>query len=128
MALGRPIEYDREKLLADLEKYVNETEIPIAAEFAYLNGMSRSYLYEIPEISDAIKWLITKKEAQLERKGMNNEINTAMAIMGLKQLGWKDKPDSDGASESRLNIVISSNQTDDSNIEVHLPTPAEKKD
>jgi len=124
MAGGRPREWDREKLLTDLEDYVNNTEIPIASEFAYLQGMNRQYLYEIPEISDAIKWLMTKKEAQLERKGLNNEVNIGMAIMSLKQMGWKDRPDVNTSETGGLRIVLE-NKTDDpeyfSNVEINIP-------
>lgn len=78
------------EILAKLEKYINETNIPIVAEFAYLNKIRRQFLYENKELSDAIKTLIDKKEAQLERGGLDKTIDKTMAIFSLKQLGWKD--------------------------------------
>ncbi len=77
-------------ILIKLQKYVEETNIPIVAEFAYLNNVRRQYLYENKELSDTIKRLIDKKEAQLERSGLDKTIDKTMAIFSLKQLGWKD--------------------------------------
>jgi len=90
---GRPIEYTEEeinKIKAKIEKYIKETEIPIVAEFAYKNDIRRQTLYELPQLSDTIKKLIDKKEAQLENKGLFNEVNNTMAVFSLKQLGWTD--------------------------------------
>lgn len=82
---------NHEKLLADLEKYIDETDIPIVSEFAYKNGLHREQMYQLgEEFSYTIKKLISKKEAQLERKGLNKEIDKTMAIFSLKQLGWRD--------------------------------------
>ena len=89
---GRPIVHDRQKLLEAIEKYIDETSIPIVSEFAYLNGLNRTSVYEIEELSDAIKKLVSKKEAALERLGLSGAPNVSpMAIFSLKQLGWKDK-------------------------------------
>ena len=90
--MGRPKKYTADaeiKLL--LEKYVDDTEIPIVAEFAYLNNVSRKILYE--NYSDTIKKLICKKEAQLERLALTRKIDKTMAIFSLKQLGWRDIPE-----------------------------------
>ena len=73
-----------------LIKYINETDIPIVAEFAYQNDIRRTFLYENAVLSDTIKKLIDKKEAQLERKALDKEIDKTMAIFSLKQLGWRD--------------------------------------
>jgi Holliday junction resolvasome RuvABC DNA-binding subunit len=91
---GRPVKYDkdlRENLNQKLNEYIDKTDIPIIAEFAYKNKIARQRLYEFEELSDTIKIAIDKKEANLERKALNNEVNTTMAIFSLKQLGWKDK-------------------------------------
>jgi hypothetical protein len=92
--MGRPIEWTKKRkadLLADFLAYIEESDIPIEAEFAYMHGMSKSYLYSFPEFSEPIKLCVTKKEANLQVKGLNREIDTTMAIFSLKQLGWKDK-------------------------------------
>lgn len=85
------------KTIDDLIAYTEATEIPIFAEFCYQFGHGRQYLYDLSKdnenLSDAIKNCVMKKEAQLEAKGLRNEINPTMAIFSLKQLGWRDKQD-----------------------------------
>jgi len=96
--VGRPIEWTPQRIEALRVKflqYIKDTEIPIIAEFAYLNGTYRQLLYDLPEFSDAIKLCISKKESALEKKGLTGEVNTTMAIFSLKQLGWKDKQEVD---------------------------------
>ena len=80
----------KDEILCKLEKYIEETDIPIVAEFAYLNNIRRTFLYENKVLSNAIKRLIDKKESQLERKGLDKTIDKTMAIFSLKQLGWRD--------------------------------------
>lgn len=89
-SVGRPREHDRDELLANLLKYIAETTIPIVSEFAYQNGLHRQQLYDMPELSDALKICITKKEAALESLGLSGAVNTTMAIFSLKQIGWRD--------------------------------------
>ena len=88
--VGRP-KKDRGDLLQRLERYISETPIPIVAEFAYLNDVRRTLLYEL--YPDTIKKLIDKKESALERGGLNKTIDKTMAIFSLKQLGWRDVQD-----------------------------------
>jgi hypothetical protein len=94
MAGGRPRTYNDQavaEIAANLRRYIDETDIPILAEFAYQNHIPRTVFYDYPEFSTLAKELIDKKEAQLERKGLAGEINKAMAIFSLKQLGWSDR-------------------------------------
>jgi hypothetical protein len=91
--VGAPRKHDRDALLAKIEAYIEETEVPIAAEFAYRNGLCREQLYEMPELSHALRKLITKKEASLDRKAQMGEMPVPFAIFSLKQLGWRDNQD-----------------------------------
>ena len=86
----RRTQQENDAILRKLEAYIEKTDIPIVAEFAYLNKVPRKSLYDNPVLSAAIKGLIDKKEAQLERKALNKEIDKTMAIFSLKQLGWRD--------------------------------------
>ncbi len=91
---GRARKYTKEYLAEIIEKldhYIDETPIPVVAEFAYQNKIPRQALYRYEELSDTIKRLIDKKEAQLERLALKGEISQSMAIFSLKQLGWTDK-------------------------------------
>lgn len=79
-----------------LEKYIDDNVIPIAAEFAYLHNVNRQSLYEY--LPDTIKKLSEKKQANLEKGMLSNKINVTGAIFSLKQLGWRDR------FESEMNI------------------------
>jgi hypothetical protein len=107
--MGRPKEYTDEKIKEindKLEKYIKETEIPIIAEFAYLNDIRKATLYDHEGFSYSIKKCIAKKEAMLEKKGLNGEINTAMAIFSLKQLGWRDRQEIETVGETIIKVDL----------------------
>lgn len=92
--VGRPIEYTPERIQEikeAMERYIQETDVPIVAEFAYLNNIRRAILYEIPELSYTVGKMIDKKESQLERGGLTGEYNASMAKFSLAQLGWSEK-------------------------------------
>jgi len=96
--MARPRNYSKEEvkdILDRLEKYISETDIPIIAEFAYLNDIPRTTFYDYEEFSTLIKKLIDKKEAQLEKMGLHGDVEKTMAVFSLKQLGWRDKPKDD---------------------------------
>ena len=94
--MGAPVKYTKERI-AEIKKamelYIEENDLPIVAEFAYKNDVDRARLYEISDLSDTMKRLISKKEAQLEKLASFNVINATMAVFSLKQLGWRDKQD-----------------------------------
>lgn len=92
--VGRPKKYNKSQINDIIEKlisYTDKTDIPIVAEFAYMNDIPRTTFYDYPEFSTLIKKLLDKKEAQLEKLGLFNVVNVPMAIMSLKQIGWSDK-------------------------------------
>jgi len=94
--MGRPRNYtDKqvEKFLKLFEEYIKDTDIPIISEFAYLNDLPREIIYDYEEFTTLRKKAINKKEAQLEKLGLLNVVNSSMAIFSLKQLGWSDKQD-----------------------------------
>lgn len=90
------IKYTKERIeeIRDLmERYIDENPIPILAEFAYKNKVPRQTLYTFDPLSDTIKRLSDKKQANLEKMSLFGKINTTMAIFSLKQMGWKDRQD-----------------------------------
>jgi len=91
--MARPREWNREELLEALIDYTEKTDIPIIADFAYKHGVRRDYLYDMPELSNALKACIEKKEAALETQALSGKVNCTMAIFSLKQLGWTDRND-----------------------------------
>lgn len=106
--MARPREWDRAELLDELLQYIENTAIPIVAEFAYTRGVRRDYLYDMPELTNALKACIEKKESALERKALAGDVNVTMAIFSLKQLGWSDRQDITHKGDKELPVYISS--------------------
>ena len=84
------VQFIKEKLNA-MNEYIEATDIPILKEFCYTNDIPSNHIYDYKEFSESIKRLIDKKEAQLEKQALKNEVNCTMAVFSLKQLGWTDK-------------------------------------
>lgn len=93
MPAGRPREWDRAELCEKFYAFVESERIPIVAKFAYEHGIDRQRLYEWPELADALKACIAKKESALEELALSGDVNCTMAIFSLKQLGWSDRND-----------------------------------
>ncbi len=91
---GAPIQYTG-KVLAEIsekmDKYTEETELPIVAEFAYLNKMRRQTLYDHAGLADSLRRMIDKKEFTLERKGLEGDYNSNIVKYSLSQMGWSEK-------------------------------------
>lgn len=91
---GRPKKYT-EDVLADLAEslwqYIEETDIPILKEWCLREGIPATHVYDFPELSEAIKACVDKKEVGLERGLLAGDIPAAAGIFSLKQLGWSDK-------------------------------------
>ena len=109
--MARPKKYNPEEMAEIIDRYTEGADIPIVKEVCYLNKWQNKYIYELADnneiLSDSIKMLIQKKEAQLEKLGLFNVINPTMAIFSLKQLGWKDRPEHEGEdlAEAFCNIA-----------------------
>lgn len=108
----RPREWDRAALLEELWQYIDSHDIPIIAEFASLCGLHRQQLYDMPELSDALKVCTSKKEGALESKALKGDINCPMAIFSLKQLGWSDRTEQTLRGDAKAPLVISSKDAD----------------
>ena len=95
-----------EQLFKKFEKYINDTTIPIIAEFAYMNDIERQYLYDNKMFSTLLKKCRAKKEANLEKGALTGKLNPSMAIFSLKQLGWKDRQETEGNTTPIINITL----------------------
>ena len=105
--VGRPVEYTPERIqeIKDaMERYTQETDIPIVAEFAYLHDIRRQKLYEIPELADTLGKLIDKKESTLEKGGLLGDYNASMAKFSLAQLGWSEKQETKVSGDIPVSI------------------------
>lgn len=95
-----------EQLFKKFEKYINDTTLPIIAEFAYTNEIDRNYLYDNAIFSTLLKRCIAKKEANLEKGALTGKLNPSMAIFSLKQIGWKDRQETEGNTTPTINITL----------------------
>jgi hypothetical protein len=105
--VGRPPkipEQDMLELVQKFAQYIDETDIPIIAEFAYKNDVPRVWLYDRQEFSALLKKCIDKKEAALEIGTLKGTLNPAMAIFSLKQMGWRDKQEIEHSGETGVTI------------------------
>lgn len=82
--------YDRDALLTAFICYVWETEIPILAEFCWMNGVTTHTIYDWAEFEHAVKWCRDKKQAQIEKGALFGQLNASMSIFSLKNMGWSD--------------------------------------
>ena len=106
--VGRPPKYtepDINEMVRKFTEYIDDKDMPIIAEFAYLNDIDRLYLYDHMEFSTLLKKAIAKKESYLEEKGLKGEVNPTMAIFSLKQLGWRDKQEVEHSGEIKTTMT-----------------------
>lgn len=105
---GRPPKISADQLpdlVAKFKEYIAANDLPIIAEFAYMNEIPRQMLYEKDEFATLIKVAVAKKEANLERRALMGEYNATMAIFSLKQLGWRDKQEVEHSGEAGVRII-----------------------
>jgi hypothetical protein len=95
-----------EELFNRFKKYIDNTTLPIIAEFAYMNDIERQYLYDNQMFSTLLKKCIAKKEANLEKGALTGKLNPSMAIFSLKQIGWKDKQADEMQQQPVINISL----------------------
>lgn len=96
--MGRPKKWTDEyvqKLRKDMTEYLEETEIPVMSEFSWKYKYPRARLYTEERIADLVEYMQVKKESQLEKKALIGQINPTMAVFSLKQMGWKDRHETD---------------------------------
>lgn len=99
--------YDWPKIKVALQEYIEQTEIPIMTEFASRNKVTADAIYTRPELGELVVLARDKKQAALESKALSGDVNVAMAIFSLKQMGWSDKVDNRHSGDSSNPIIIS---------------------
>lgn len=100
---GPDIKYDPNKLLKRLNKYIESTDIPILKDFCIKNNITYRYFRKLATKKDgagnyvnnklfkAYKKCVSKKEVNLEKGMLHNNISVTGAKFSLKQLGWKER-------------------------------------
>lgn len=111
--MARPKKYDPDKMADIIDSYVVEEDIPVLKDVCYQNRWNDRYIHDLAKtsekLSESIKMLRYKKEANLEKLGLLGIVNSTMAIFSLKQLGWKDKAtdEDDKKTIEKLDEVLS---------------------
>lgn len=99
---GRPRKVEVKNLIDGVDAYLENTSLPIVAEYAQINHITADYLYELarketaegrPELSRSIKRITDQKAIVLEKGALIGKFSSSMAIFSLKQLGWRDRPE-----------------------------------
>ena len=109
--MGRSPKEKYKNIHEKLDRYISKTNIPIFAEFCYTNDLCREYMYELAQKNEILSYTIKKcslkKEAQLERLGLQGEIDRGIAIFSLKQLGWRDERELSfkESPEIKINVI-----------------------
>ena len=74
---GRPTEYTPKRIseiIDQLNKYIDETDCPIIADFAYKHDIRRASLYDFEEFSYTLRKMIDKKRQICSIKGFQATI------------------------------------------------------
>lgn len=99
MARLRSDKYNIEEMCNIIDDYTDSTYVPILKEVCYQNHWNydtvMKYQRENEELMQSIKRLLDKKEADLERGGLTGTLNKTVVVFSLKQLGWKDKQETE---------------------------------
>src|SRR5574344_341867 len=93
-----------EELFDRFKEYIDNTTIPILAEFVYMNDINRQYLHDNKMFSTLLNKLKEKKQANLEKGALTGKLVPAAAIFSLKQLGWRDRPADEMQQQPVINI------------------------
>ena len=72
-----------EELFYKFKKYIDNTTLPIIAEFAYMNDIERQYLYDNEMFSTLLKKCIAKKEANLEKGALTGKLNPGSVTIAI---------------------------------------------
>jgi hypothetical protein len=67
-----------------------------------------------PELFDTIKKITEAKEVMLEKGALVGVFNSSMAIFSLKQVGWKDKIETENELKSEITISFGDEMDEDS--------------
>lgn len=92
-----PSRYNPHDIAKKLRAYTDKENVPIIAEFAYKNEISKQALAYLTKTCQELLYeyqrALAKKEAQVEIGGLSGRYNGHFALASLKQreIGWTDK-------------------------------------
>ena len=98
--------YNIKHMCLKIDEYIkkNKINVPILKECCLDNDWNYDYVMELqrgnPLLSQSTRKLLNQKEVNLEKFALTGKVDKTMAIFSLKQMGWKDKQDSDSNEET----------------------------
>ena len=126
--VGRPIKYshaEKEKILRELEIYIEAQEYPTMPKFCVANKISKQRLYEWAKdekensegktkyplgeyFTELIRRMNNKQESFIEENVILGNITPAFAIFKLKQqgFGWADKQEVGLSGDMKISIGL----------------------
>lgn len=105
---GRPIKYTADELQTKVNEYFETENRPTIAGMAVFLEMDRQTLYnyrERDEFFDILKTAVNKVEAKYEGR-LIYENNPTGVIFALKNMGWKDKTESEVRVDGGVQLVF----------------------
>lgn len=108
---GQPPKYKNgEDLQKAIDRYFNIESQPCISELAYKLGFaSRQSLYDYEKRNDIFSYIIKrarlKVEVGYEKDLRNTEIKPTGSIFALKNMGWKDKIETENTGEIKYTII-----------------------
>ena len=119
--MARPKTWNDEfikKVREDMLEYIEAHDIPVISQFAWKYGYPRAKLYIEDGVADLVEYMQAKKESALEILALYGDVNHTMAIFSLKQMGWKDRHETDNKHSVTERKIVYENEDDDSDGEV----------
>jgi len=108
MPAGRPLKYSAQDLQTKVDEYFETEGKPTIAGLAVFLDMDRQTLYnyrERDEFFDILKRAVNKVEAKYEGR-LIYENNPTGVIFALKNMGWKDKTESEVRVDGGVQLVF----------------------
>ncbi len=110
------VAYNREEIVKDFISYCNSEPMPFVEDYCGRpETPCKDTLYEwaktMPDLTDALKKAKSKSISYLVKGALKNNLQTAMAIFTLKNLGWRDNPQGEDLTESTEQVFKLDGQT-----------------
>ena len=108
MPAGRPLKYTATELQTKVDEYFATESKPTIAGLAVFLEMDRQTLYnyrERDEFFDILKRAVNMVEAKYEGR-LIYENNPTGVIFALKNMGWKDKTESEVRVDGGVQLVF----------------------
>lgn len=110
--MARPRTLDPVKMAQDINKYVEDHDLPFVASICTDLDINNDSLHrlakECEELSDALKKASRKCESMILQRGLTGRYNGSVSIFLLKNYGWTDKQPEE--TDSKIEVSLGSSE------------------